>query len=89
MQNQGTARHSVHGFVEKSCGGGRVSSTGLLTDQLLIVILISVEAGHSFHSLLTFQRIFSRLVFAVLCASDLEILAGQKQQRMMRKQRVH
>lgn len=55
MQNECATRHSVHRFVEKSCGGGRVSSTGPVTAQLLIEILINVEAGHSFHSILTFQ----------------------------------
>ena len=55
MQNKCAARHSVHRFVEESCGGGRVSLTGLVIAQLLIAILIYVEAGHSFHSILTFQ----------------------------------
>lgn len=77
MQNECAARHSVHRFVEKSCGGGRVSSTGPVTAQLLTAILINVAAGHSFQSVLTFQGIFSRLVFAVLCAFDLKILAGR------------
>lgn len=55
VQNERAARHPVHRFVEKSCGGGRVSSTGLVIAQLLIALLINVEAGHSFHSVLTFQ----------------------------------
>lgn len=58
MQNKSTARHSVHRLVEESCGGGgggRVSSTGLITTQLLLAILINVEALCSSESLLTFQ----------------------------------
>lgn len=39
MQNKRTARHSVHRFVEKSCGGGRVSATGPVTAQLLLAYI--------------------------------------------------
>lgn len=51
VQNERATRHSVHGFVEESCGRRRSH----LTASPLIAILINVEAGHSFHSILTFQ----------------------------------
>lgn len=79
MQNEGAARHPVHGFVEKSCGGRQSQ-----LDRPSHGYLDQCGDGH-FKSLLTFQRNFSQLVLAVLCAFDLEILTGRHHRRGRRE----